>query len=296
MIKAFVVLNPVAGQHNPEETKAKLAKAQAEGKWNYDLYETTGNEDLQEVVREALRNNIYDMVVAGGGDGTVSGVADGLGGSGIPLGVLPLGTVNAFATEIGIPDSLEGALSLILSSFRVKAIDAIFSNGRYYLLHWSFGLISASIAEVDRSDKNKYGWFAYLAAGIRKLTGLEPVWVKFDIDGQEYKFKALEVILVNSDQLGVVDKHLGVDIKIDDGVLDLYAIRSRTLWDLIRILGFRLVGKFKKAPHMRYWPVRESVRISTDTPKTAQADGDIVGESPATLNVAKGAIKVITSK
>ena len=293
-MKAFVVLNPVAGQHDPDVTKASLSKAETEGRWQYGLYETTGEDDLQKVVRKAIEKNEYDIVVAGGGDGTVSGVADGLGDTGVPLGVLPLGTVNAFATEMGIPDSIEAALEVILGEHQVKTIDAIQSGGRYYLLHCSFGLMSASIADVKRSEKDKVGWFAYLASGIRKLTGLEPVWVTLNIDGQEHKINAMEVILVNSDQLGVIDEHLGVDTKIDDGVLDLYVIRSRTLWDLIRILGFRLVGKLKKAPHMRYWPVRESVRISTDTPKTAQADGDMVGKTPVTLKVAKGVIKVIT--
>jgi YegS/Rv2252/BmrU family lipid kinase len=295
-MKAFVVLNPVAGQHDPDATRASLSKAEDEGRWQYELYETTGKEDLQKVVREALRKNAYDVVVAGGGDGTVSGVADGLGDAGVPLGVLPLGTVNAFATEIGIPDSLEAAIEVILGEHQVKTIDAIQSGGRYYLLHCSFGLMSASIADVKRSEKDKFGWFAYLASGIRKLIGIEPVWVTFDIDGQKEKFKAIEVILVNSDQLGVVDEHLGVNIKIDDGVLDLYTIRSKTMWDLIRILVFRTIGKLKKAPHMGYWPVQKSVRIATDSPKKYQADGDIIGETPVTLEVAKGAIKVVTKK
>ena len=295
-MKAFVVLNPVAGQHDPDVTKASLSKAEDEGRWQYELYETTGEEDLQEVVREVLKNNAYDVVVAGGGDATVSGVADGLGGTGVPLGVLPLGTVNAFAKEMGIPDSLAEALEVLLGDHQVQTIDAIQSDGRYYLLHCSFGLISASIADVDRSEKDKYGWFAYLAEGVRKLAGIEPVWVTYEIDGQEHKFKAIEVILVNSDQVGIVDEHLGVDIKINDGVLDLYAIRSKTLWDLIQILGFRLVGKLKKAPHMRYWPVEKSVTIATDSPKKYQADGDIIGETPVTLEVAKGAIKVVTKK
>lgn len=69
MMKAFVVLNPVAGRHDPELTKASLARAQTEGKWQYELYKTTGEEDLQEVVREARRHNTVDVVIAGGGDG-----------------------------------------------------------------------------------------------------------------------------------------------------------------------------------------------------------------------------------
>lgn len=291
-MKAYVVMNPVAGQHDPEKTKATLAKAQEDGRWTYDLYETTGEEDLQKVVRDALEKD-YDVVLAGGGDGTVSGVADGLGGTDVPLGILPLGTVNAFATEFGIPDSVEGALEVLLGEHQVKTIDAIAAEGRYYLLHCSFGLIAASLADVDRSEKNKYGWLAYLAAGIRKLLGIEPVEVALVIDGQEQKCKAVEVILLNSDQIGIVDQHLGVNINIDDGVMDLYAIRSKNLWDFIKILFFRMLGKPEKAPHMRYWPVHESVRISTDQPKSYQADGDVVGETPVTLEVAKGAMKVI---
>lgn len=139
-------------------------------------------------------------------------------------------------------------------------------------------------------------WFLNPVAGIRKLAGIEPVWVTFEIDGQKHKFNVNEMILVNSDQVGVIDGHLGADTKIDDGVLDLYTIRSKTLWDLLRIWGFRLMGKLKKVPHMWYRPVHESVRISTDPPKTTQADGDIIGQIPVTLKVAKGAIQVIANK
>ena len=220
MMKAFVVLNPVAGRHDPELTKPV---------WPGRKLKASGNTSFMRQLGKKTSKRWFAKPV-----GIIQSMwLSRAVGMGVPLGILPLGTVNAFATEFGIPDSVEDAFEVLLGDHQVKTIDAILSEDRYYLLHWSFGLISASIADVDRSEKNKYGWIAFLAAGIRKLSGIEPVWVTFDIDGQKHKFKVIEVILVNSDQVDVIDEHLGVDIEIDDGVLDLYTIRLKTRWDFL---------------------------------------------------------------
>ena len=123
-VKAYVILNPVAGQSDEAKIKELLKDSRSSRRWTYDLYVTTGDEDLKKIVEAALKEGV-DLVLACGGDGTVSGVADGLAGSGVPLGIMPIGTANAFATELSIPDDPNEALDLVLGEHRIKTVDAI---------------------------------------------------------------------------------------------------------------------------------------------------------------------------
>jgi YegS/Rv2252/BmrU family lipid kinase len=293
-VKAYVVLNPVAGQSDPDEIRAVFNRAHDQGLWDFDLYETTGEEDLKAVVSNALEED-YDLVVACGGDVNVSGVADGLAGSEEPLGVLPGGTVNAFAAEMGMPGDIEDALEIILGDHQLRSIDAIESDGRYYLLFCSLGLSSESIAAIEREEKNKLGWLAYLSNGIKKSSNIKSKKVYLEIDGRTKNLQAYEILLFNSDQLGVINEHLGLDVAMDDGVIDLYVLKSKGLVDIFLSLFYRIISKPGKAPNVRYWPVKESVKIDVDPVMKYQADGDIKGETPVVFRVAKGALRVIAS-
>jgi diacylglycerol kinase (ATP) len=156
---AYVILNPVSGSCDPEQIKGLLETSRSDGHLNYDLYETTGEEDLQAVVQKALQKD-YDLVLACGGDGTVSGVVDGLANSDVPLGILPTGTTNSFATALGIPGNVKDALALIFSNQCVMAVDAIKWHERFFILEASLGIFSASFEDVDRKKKDRLGWLA----------------------------------------------------------------------------------------------------------------------------------------
>jgi len=289
---AFVILNPVAGQSNPEHIKGLLKKARTSGSWRYILYETTGKEDLKQVVRESLPEG-FDLVLVCGGDGTVSGVADGLACSDVPMGIMPSGTTNAFATELGIPNSPQEALDLVIGRHQLQSVDAIQSGERYYILEASLGIFSASFEDVERQKKDRLGWLAFVDTAIRNWLGLDPLHVRVEVDGVWHSSRASEIALFNTSQVGIIDEDLDADIHLNDGILDLYALRSKSLWDVLQTLIYRLVGKPKKAPHIRYWEVRKSVKIDSDPTISFQADGDIQGETPALFEVAPGVLKVI---
>ena len=289
---AFVILNPVAGQSNPEKIKELLEDARSEDRLTYDLYETTGKEDLQAVVQKALQND-YDLFLVCGGDGTVSGVTDGLADSGIPLGIMPTGTTNSFATAIGIPENVKDALALMFSSQRVLAVDAIQWQKRYFILEASLGIFSASFEDVERKKKDRLGWLAYVDTAIQNWVGLDPLRVRLEVDGTRYAFRASEVALFNTSQVGIIDEDLDADIHLTDGILDLYALRSKSLWDVFKLLIFRMAGQPKEAPHIQHWQVTQTVRIETDPRVSFQADGDVQGKTPASFSVAPGVLRVI---
>lgn len=291
-LNAFVVLNPVAGQSEPGQVMDLLERARSAGRLTYDLYETTGKEDLRLVVKQALEKQ-FDLVLACGGDGTVSGVADGLANTEISLGILPAGTTNAFATALGIPGELSEALDLLLSKHRIHLVDAIQHGERFFVLEASLGFFSAAFDEVEQNEKHRWGWLAYVDTVIRQWIGLDPLLVSLEIDGKGYHFRASELALFNTSQVGIINANLDAEIRLDDGRLDLYVLRSKTLWDLLLIVANRMMGHPKKAPHIRHWPVAWSVRITTDPTVSFQADGDVQGETPAVFRAAPAVLKVI---
>jgi diacylglycerol kinase (ATP) len=292
---AYVILNPVAGQDGPEQVRRVLEQPKKEGRWTYALYETTGEEDLKTIVQDALEKD-YDLIVAAGGDGTVSGVADGMAGSDLALGILPAGTVNSLAAALDIPEDYEKAVDLILSDHSVRAVDSIHDGQRHYLINVSMGVTAQSMKKTDREEKNRLGWWAYFRTGIKKILGLEPNYFTFTFADQEERFLAAEVILFNSDDLGVIDEDIGANVEIDDGVLNLYAVRSRTLIDLVSILWRTLFRRPKNDPHVRYWKVTDKVQIAADRGLSYQGDGDIKGDLPAHFSVKKGSVRIIVPK
>ena len=291
-MKAYVILNPVAGQKDPEEVKAIFQKAEKNSQLEYALYETTGKEDLKQVVKSAIDQG-FDCIVACGGDGTVSGVVDGLAGQEVPLAILPRGTANAFATELGISKKLEDAFQLIVGPHQIKPVDLIQNGSRYYLLECSVGFTSRAIASVSREEKNKLGWLPYIWKGIRNFIGVDDIRFNMTIDGENVVLKANEVSLFNTGQIGIIDEHLIKDIKLDDGRLDLYVVQSRSFWGLLAILYYRLISSPKQAPHIKYWQVKHSVEINSKPVIKFQADGDLMGNTPIKLKLANEALRVI---
>ncbi len=113
------------------------------------------------------------------------------------------------------------------------------------------------------------------------------------VDGVRYSFRASEVALFNTSQVGIIDEDLDADILLNDGALDLYVFYTKSLLDLLRIFLYRLVGKPKKAPQIRHWRVKKHVQIESDPVVSFQADGDIQGDTPAYFEVAPGVLQVI---
>src|SRR5258706_6703522 len=128
--RIFVVLNPMAGSGTAEDVRQALDRHFAASAWQQEIYETTGEEQIPDIVRGALGRGC-DMVVAAGGDGTVSDVAEALVHTDVPLGILPVGTANVLARELGIPIGLDGACELMVGEHMATSIDAM-QVGEHY--------------------------------------------------------------------------------------------------------------------------------------------------------------------
>jgi diacylglycerol kinase (ATP) len=231
--------------------------------------------------------------VAGGGDGIVSGVANGLIGTSAALGILPLGTANVLARELGIPVDLEGACTLLSGPHAVARIDAMVVEGRHYYTQVGIGIDALMIRDTKREDKRRFGRVAYLWTGFTRLIGFQPRRFSISVDDRPSRARASEVVLANCGTLGQPPLRWGPNIRPDDGRITVCVIRARTLIDYLVLAGHVVLGRPRSSRHVTYLVAERTVAVAADKPLPVQADGEIIGETPIEVKVVPGDVRVV---
>ncbi|GIW08776.1 MAG: diacylglycerol kinase [Dehalococcoidia bacterium] len=290
--RAFVVLNPVGGSSDPAFIRSTVETAFGDAGWDHCIYETTGNDDFAAVVGGAVREG-FDLVVAAGGDGTVSLVAGPLIGADVPLGILPVGTANVLSRELGIPADLQQAAALFTGDHSLRAVDVMQVGNRYALLQVGIGLDSLMIRDTDRETKRRIGRRAYLQTLWEKLRGHRSQRFTVVVDSERLRPIAWQVLVANAGTLGVRPLRWGPNIRLDDGELDVCLFYGRTIANLGRQIRYLISRGVRGADFVRYRKARHSVSIVTDPPLPVQADGEITGTTPVTVALLPHALRIV---
>ena len=291
MEKVLIVHNPVSGTHNADKVDAQINSHFDRLGWEVQIHRTQKDEDVTKLV--ATQRAERDMVVAAGGDGTVSAVANGLAGGEVPLAVLPLGTGNGLARDLNIPLGVDKALSLLHGDSTIKQIDTMLVEGTHYLLNLSLGLSRKAMKLARRELKRKFGMVAYLWAGIKAITTISPNQISLDIDGEPCRIDAAELLVLNSPAIGRLEQF--ADLKVDnaDGWLDLVVLESTSPTGLLSAIGAIFSGKAEEEPHVHRWRFKDRLKIDGKQNYQIQADGDLIGNTPVEVRVVPGGLKVI---
>jgi YegS/Rv2252/BmrU family lipid kinase len=289
--RIFVVLNPMAGSCTAADVRQALDRQLGE-QIQAEIYETTGDEDVVAIVRTELTNN-PSVVVAAGGDGTISDVAEALVGTDIRLGIIPVGTANIFARELGIPLSLEGACALLAGQPNTTSVDAMKVGEQYYVLQIGIGIDSLMIRDTDRESKRRFGRAAYMWTAFTRLLGYQPMRFTIVADGKRLRPRASQVLIANGGVLGAAPFRWGPNIRPDDGKIDVCIVSARTALDYMGLIWHTLLGQQRRDRNVRYLTAERSIAISADLPLPIQADGEIIGDTPIQIEVVADAIKVI---
>jgi diacylglycerol kinase (ATP) len=293
-VRAFVVLNPAAGQSANESVREALETAFGSHQIQYEIYETLAGDKPGAVVRRRLGDG-FELAVAVGGDGTVSDVIDGLVGSPVPLGIIPTGTGNLIARELGIPTALDDAVALIAGRSRPRAIDAMRIGERVFVLNISVGISAAVIGDTSAREKSRWGRIAYTWTTVRKLFRLKPRYLVVAVDGIAQEYRAVEVAIMNCGKLAKAFHPLGPEIRIDDGHLDVYIVGVMSLRDVPRYV-LKLVTRRPAASPLRVIAAQQRVTIRSTLPLQLQADGDIIGTTPVEVEVLPHAVTVLVPR
>ena len=290
--KVFVILNPMAGTSVVDDVRRALDHHFTPGETTCEVHETVKGNAVERIAREAQGRG-YEMVIAAGGDGTVSEVAEGLVGTETPLGIIPLGTANVLARELGIPVELEGACQLLAGAHGVTSIDAMKVGEKHYFTQVGVGIDAMMIRDTKREHKRRFGRIAYMWTALRSLVGFQPRRFLIKADDKQERPRVSQVVIANCGILGQPPFRWGPDIEPDDGRLDVCIVRAQTVLDYLA-LGWHVVrGQHKQSANVRYLHARRQIVIETRRPMPVQADGEIIGETPVQVELVAAAVRVI---
>lgn len=293
--RTLVVLNPAAGQENPARLRRRLGGAFTERGAAFDLVETRGAGDAEAFARRGAELG-YRAVVAVGGDGTIGEVITGLAGTGVPLGVIPRGTGNQVACNLGIPRGLERAVEVVTGRTTVPVDVGQLGDGRYFALAAGAGWDATVIAEATRERKDRWGFGAYLYAGLR--AGVTPPCSRFRItaDGVTTEVEAAMVLLANMGQfvsrVVPLEVTIGPGVSFRDGMLDVCVFAPRTLPDVAAVL-WRIASRRYAGDGRMIYLRAHHVRIESDPPIVTEVDGEVLGVTPLEARAVAGGVHVL---
>lgn len=293
--RIFAVINPVSGSCQRELVRQTLEGHCAAAGMDCHVYETTGKEFLSTIIHQARRQG-YTLFVAAGGDGTVSAVASGLVQSGIPLGILPVGTANLVARELGIPLDLEQACRLLLGEHRTKKIDAMQVGDRAFISHISLGTYSRIAEKTSAAAKRYFRRIAYIWKALPELIGRHSYPFELTIDGRLHRVRAAFIMIANVGAMGASALRWGPDIQPGDGRLDICIIRARTITHYVSFIWHVLWGRHKQFPLVAYLSAHTYIRVSTKRHLPVRGDGEIIGRSKVEIRILPGAIQIIVPR
>lgn len=291
-MKVFVVLNPVAGQAEPARLQPLLTNWLSRNGRVCQIYCTSGNEDVAAVVRKAVVEGC-SLVVAAGGDGTVSAVADGLAGGAVPLGIVPVGTGNLVARELDLPLEPEAACRLLVSAPPVRRLDGMQVGSRIYISHVSMGIYARIAEEVAAADKRQEGRLAYVRAILREMSHF-PRWpFVVEVDGQAQRYRLTMILLANVAAVGIPPLRWGEHIRPDDGRIDVCLVQARSWRQYLELIWLAWHGRQALAPEIAYLSARHQIRLHTRQPMPVRGDGEIIGQSGVSIQVKPGILPVV---
>ena len=287
--RIHVVINPAAGQPEPILHILNSVFRQEGVRWDVSITHEFG--DAARQARQAADKGA-DIVVAYGGDGTVMEVANGLAGSEVALGVLPGGTGNVLSIELEIPQTLEEAARLLVSpDAQIRKVDVGQSGERSFLLRAYVGFDAERIQLTTREMRDRYGKMAYLIAALKAIPESKAMHYHLTLDDEVVECEGFTCIVQNAGNMGVRGLSLVPDGSISDGLLDVIVIQGLDPLSLASALG-SIADTPLDPDRFRHWQARE-ITIATDPPQAVIGDGEAWGETPITLKVLPGAVRVI---
>ena len=293
MTRALLITNPAAARHDAKALTA-VRETLRQGGWTVEVAATAAPMDARRFA-ERGRADGFDALLSYGGDGTAMQVAAALAGTGIPLGLLPGGTGNVLARNLRLPGGPVAAARAILQR-RPLAIDLGVverdDGPHYFAVCCGAGFDAALMLRTDSTSKRRLGRVAYVGAGLAALRQVVSAPLRFVIDGVETRLNAAMALVCNCADMMPPLLRMHPDIRPDDGVLDVVALRADGMWQ--SMTAFMELMVRRGAARNQVWFARgRSIRIeSAGAALPTQLDGDVVGTTPLDIRILPGALTV----
>jgi diacylglycerol kinase family enzyme len=288
-----VILNGGAGNGHDDAAARELTEKLRAGGFEPEITLAKSGEEMIETAREALDKGAR-LVVAGGGDGTINAVASVMVGSGVPFGVLPLGTLNHFAKDLGIPLDLEQAVR-VLAGGRTRDVDVGQVNDRIFLNNSGLGLYPDIVHDREKQQRRlgRGKWVAAFWATLSALRRFPFLSIRMVVNGVRLA-RRTPFVFIGNNEYSMQGLSIGERERLDGGKLSLYVAQHPGRLGLLRFALRAVRGKLAQerdfdvllADEMEIETHRSSLRVATDGEVT-------VMQTPLRYRVRPGALTVI---
>jgi diacylglycerol kinase (ATP) len=300
-MNACAIINPAAGPRDFHRQITKAVEYLGAHGWEVELLKTAEKGDGTHLARQAADAG-YDVAIAVGGDGTINEVVNGLVGSDTALAIIPAGTANVYAVDVGIPiwsplrpNAVRVAAEIIHTGQR-RTIDlgkVQLANGwqRYFFMWCGVGLDAAITREVRSEDTRRLGMAAWVLAGVMVAFNFMGTRGNIIVDNQKGRKRVLWAVVSNGQLYGRLWR-IAHEAKMDDGILDMTVFEGHGVLSTARHLAGLTLGQYARDPTVHFYR-GSSFTIETRKPLPIHVDAEPVGMTPVKICVVPHSLKVI---
>jgi YegS/Rv2252/BmrU family lipid kinase len=287
-MRILLIINPKAGASSRNQVDLLGWTARFAG----HTLTVEAPQNAEDAVEVALRGAAegYDRILAAGGDGTINRVVSALAETEVPLGIIPLGTVNVLARELGIPLDPVKALQVALGD-RTRRLDLGTANGQYFTLMAGMGFDAKVVAEIVPRLKELFGSLAYVTAGLQTLARYKPSQFYLTFNDRTIRVPAWLLVVGNASYY-TYQLSIASGARMDDGLLDIIVFGEQNALDRLSQIGAVFIGQHARHPNIRFFQA-PALSVSAEPSVRLQLDGDTVGSSPVEIGVRHQALCVM---
>lgn len=286
-----IIINPASGRGTVRSRAKEITKIASTFGWKGEIFETTIERHAGVIAKELIHRGYHHIVVCGG-DGSVMESLDAVAGSNTRLGIVPLGTGNLFALNLGIPRNIPSALEVALRG-EAKAIDVGRANGTYFGVIAGIGWDAALIRDAKREVKDRLGLLAYFLAALRNLE--HPIsHYRIMIDKNDpLEVKAKSILVAN---MGLIQGNIEVIPKArsDSGELTVAVVQAESVLSWLALCASALTGRLVDDPRIQLFNGQHIVIESLEGPQLVEADGnDLPPTERLSVDVIPGGVSIM---
>jgi diacylglycerol kinase (ATP) len=253
-------------------------------------YRTSSKNDTRKFISAINEQNDLDGIIVSGGDGTIHEVINSLIKENVdlPIGLIPNGTSNDFATYLNIDQNISRCADMITNG-KVRNVDIGKANDKYFINVASAGLMTSVAHSVDTVFKNTLGKMAYYIKGIGELPNLKPIRMKINADGNIIEDDIFLFLVMNSRTVGSFP-NLAPDAKIDDGKLDMLIVSKCNMPEVMTLFIGLIKGDHTNHKNIRYFQAKD-ISIECDEKLESDLDGELGPNLPLNISTITNKIK-----
>ena len=287
MSSTLVILNPAA---HGERAQRKLAQVESLAR-GCVVHATTHTGEAQLIARRGVDEG-FEKIVAAGGDGTINEVVNGLAGTNATLGLLPIGTMNVFATELGLPvHDLELCWNIIRND-SIRVVDLPKANQKFFVQLAGVGLDAQVVKETSAQLRRSFGPLSYIISAVQIAARQPP---RLFIQSEDTSIDEGSFVLVGNGRLYGGPFPFFKHAALDDGLLDVVVFKRLGYLEIIKYLQDVVFSSDIRVPEIEYFQTRR-LRVESDQSVPVELDGELVGNCPVEFSLQERSLRVLVPR